>query len=57
MIVRVVANNYEYLSFDCTNDEIADKKIKIPMMCLLLEILVGYLIYKKQIRELLKEKR
>ena len=57
MIVRILANDCEYLSFDCANDEIAGEKIKIPLMCLLLEILVGYLIYKKQINELLKEKR
>jgi len=56
MIVRIVANDYEYLSFDCTNDEIADEKIKMPLMCLLLEIIVGCLIYKKKIKELLKEK-
>ena len=50
-VVSVIANGQEYLSFDCINHQIADDKIKIPLMSigvLLVLVMIAYLKSKKK---------
>jgi len=49
MVVSIVANGNIYLSFDCVNNETKDERFQIPLFCIAIGLLVGYLIYKKEI--------
>jgi len=49
MVVSIRANGNNYLSFDCANNETKDERFQIPLFCIIIGLVVGYLIYKKEI--------
>jgi len=49
MIVRVAANNVNYLSFNCANKKIDEERQSGPFLCFMLATLLSYIIYKKDI--------
>jgi hypothetical protein len=49
MVVGIIVNGKNYLSFDCVNNETNDERFQIPFFCVVMGLLVGYLIYRKEI--------
>jgi len=49
MVVSIVANGNNYLSFDCVNNETKDERFQIPLFCIVIGLVVGYLVYRKEI--------
>ncbi len=47
MLVSVIANNEEYLSFDCINNKIKNERVEFPLYCLGIGLFISFLIYKK----------
>lgn len=54
-IGSIIANNTEYLSFDCANEEIEKEKIVFPFLGIAVIFLFVYVIYKKEIHKKLKD--
>jgi hypothetical protein len=50
MIVRVLANNTDYFSLNCANEEIEIERIKMPIIIFIVSLLIIGLIYKKEFK-------
>lgn len=54
MIVCMISNNIQYISFDCANQQIDKERIMMPIICLIITVLLIGAIYKKEIKRYLK---